>query len=196
MLSCKVNATAALKMMKQAEKQSRFALAKTFTGAAFEARKATIANLPKWLTLRNQFLSRSVIVERADRNNLEARVGFHKRADWAERLEEGGTRRPRKGANIAIPQGVRPSQNSLVPKRLRPSALRNRKDVFRKEINGIDGLWQVLPGRRVKLLFSFDESTQYEQNKIYFLRTASAVAIKFIANNVEKNFVEAMKTAK
>lgn len=195
MLNIKVNASGALNLLKKAEKQSAFALAKTFTGAAFDAQRAVKANLPKWLILRNRFLEQSVIVEKADKRNLEARVGFHKRAEFAELLEQGGTRRAR-GKNIAIPQGVRASVNSKVPKRLRPSALKGRKDIFRKTINGIDGIWQLLPNKSLKLLYNLDPSTYYETNKIYFRRTASAVAIKHIAMNATKNFEQAMKTAK
>ena len=195
MLKIKVGASSALNMLKRAEKQSAFALAKTFTGAAFEARKATQANLPKWLTLRNRFLEQSVIVDKADKQNLTATVGFHKRANFANLLEEGGTRRPR-GSNLAIPQGVRASENQKVPKRLRPSALKGRKDVFRKTINGIDGLWQLKKDRTIRLLYNLSPSAQYEREKIHFRRTASAVALKHIQRNAEKNFMDAMKTSK
>lgn len=183
------------KILKNAEKQARYASAYTFTGAAFEARKAVQANLPKWLTLRNKFLQNSIWVERANKENLEARVGFHKRANWAVLLEEGGTRKAR-GGKIAIPQGVRADPTRKIPKRLRPSALRGRTDVFRKTINGIDGIWQLQKNRTLKLLYNLDPQTEYESGKIHFRKTAANIAIRHIARNMEKNYQRALRTAK
>lgn len=196
MFNITANASGALNLIKKCEKQTAYALARTFTGAAFEARKAVQANLPKWLILRNRFLEQSVIVEKADKQNVTAYVGFHKRANFAKMLEEGGTRKPRHGSNIAIPQGVRASENQKVPKKLRPSALRGRKNVFRKTINGIDGIWQLQKDRTIKLLYNLDPTTQYEREKIHFRKTASVIALRFIAQNMEKNYDNAMKTSR
>lgn len=195
MIKVKAFSGGALNLMKKCEKQTAFALAKTFTGAAFEARKATQANLPKWLTLRSSFLERSVIVDRATKQNLTAYVGFHKRANFAKLLEEGGTRRPR-GNNLAIPQGVRASENQKIPKRLRPSALKGRKDVFRKTINGIDGLWRLNKNKTITLLYNLAPSASYERQKISFRKTASVIALKHIAQNAAKNYDNAMRTSR
>lgn len=195
MINIKAFNQPALTLIKKCEKQTAYALARTFTGAAFEARKAVQANIPKWVITRNKFLQQSVIVEKADKQNITAYVGFHKRANFAKLLEEGGTRRARRN-NIAIPQGVRASENQKVPKRLRPSALKGRKDVFRKTINGIDGIWQLQKDKRLKLLYNLDPATQYEREKIHFRKTASVMALRFIAQNAEKNYDAAMKTAR
>ena len=191
-----INAGQIIKQLKNVEKQSKFALAKTLTGAAWDSRKAIQANLPKWVTLRTPFLSRSVYVNRATKTNLEARVGFGERASWAERLEKGGIRRPRVGRKLAIPQGVRANPNSRIPKRLRPSQLKNRTDVFVKTINGINGIWQILPNNRLKLLYNLEPTATYESGKIHFVKTASAISIKFLAQHLDKNLAQAFKNAK
>lgn len=195
MFKAVANINGAINLLKKAEKQTAFALAKTFTGAAFEARKATQANLPKWLTLRNRFLAQSIIVQKADKQNMTAYVGFHKRARFASLLEEGGTKRA-KGSGLTVPQGVRASENQMVPKRLRPSALKGRKNVFRKTINGQDGIWMLMPNKTIKLLYSMSPTTTYEREKIHFRKTASNVALRYIANNAKKNYDNAMRTSR
>lgn len=183
------------KAIENVEKQTRFAAAKTLTGAAYAARKDTMHHVGQKLTLRNRFLPQSIYVVRATKENLVARVGFLKRADWAEILEEGGTRRARRN-NIAIPQGARKAVKAKIPKNLRPEALRGRKDVFRKRLGGIDGIWQLLPGRRLKLLYNLEPTTHYEARKIQFKKTASTAAMKFISRNLDKNVAHAFKTMK
>lgn len=194
-LSMKAAIKPVIDSIKKAEKQISFGAARTLTGAAFAAQKDTKAHLAQKLILRNSWLQRNVWVERATPKKLESRVGFTKRVEWAGILEEGGTRKPR-GRNIAVPQAVRKSEKSKVPKRLRPRELMGRKDVFRKVINGIDGIWQTLPNRKLKLLYNFTPTAQYEPRKINFRGIASTAAYKHINRNLSKNIDAAMKSAK
>ena len=185
-----------LKDLKKREKQIAYGTSVALNKAAFAARSAGIAHLKQKLTLRNGFLPSSMVVVKASKASLQATVGLLKRAEFAERLEEGGTRRPRSARNLAIPQQAQPNKNRAVPKRLRPSALKGRKDIFYKEINGIKGIWQLFPGKRIRLLYNLEPSAHYEPNKIELIQTMSKAAITSLARNLDKEVAKAFASAK
>lgn len=183
-----------LKNMERYQNSVNFGVAKTLTGAAWESRKAVQANLPKWLDIRKPFLAQSIVVNRATKERLVSEVQFLPRAKMAFLLEEGGTKRP-KGKSLAVPV-----RGNIDPKKItkskRPAALLARKDTFSAEIRGVAGVWQRLPGQRLKLLYAYEPQARFEKGKIHFRKTVDNVARKFIQNNLSKNLAQAFKTSK
>lgn len=174
----------------QLRKQSSYAIAKTLTGAAYEVRKRTQQNIPKWLDTRTQYLQRAIAVDGATVRNQTARVGFLERANLVSLFEEGGTRHPKRRA-IAVPT----AHVGKITRGKTPSNILRRKNVFISTINGTHGIYQMT-NRRVRLLYTFKEQTKYEKKHMKFHKTAEAVAPKFIEKNLWKNLVHAINTAK
>jgi len=187
-----------MKSLEKAEKQIAYGTSVALNKAAFSARTAAQYHLEKRLILRNKFLKNSVIYKRASKTKLEAWVGVLERASWAERLEKGGTRRPKSSKNIVIPQGVRSDPKKLIPKRLRPSQLLARKDVFYSDqiSPGIKGIWQRLPNNRLKLLYDLEPTTSYDNNQIELKKTMSIAALKSLERNLDKCVADAFRSAK
>lgn len=188
----------ALRRMSDAsiKKNSRFAMAKTLTGAAFEARTATQKHLKRRLELKKSFLPKSVVVNKATKVKLYSEVGFLERAWLAPYLEEGGTRKPR-GKTIAIPSGVKRSKKGSITKAKRPAALLNKPNVFIADINGTLGVWErAKRGNRLKLLYVLEYTTHYKPNTIAFIDVAMKTGMAFVKKNLGKNLVDAIRTAR
>lgn len=177
-------------------RQVEFAAVQTMTQVAFDTRRAVQQKLPQWLNIKRPFLKASVVVEKARfrDNHPSAKVGFLERARLVELLEEGGTRRPFRARNLAVPVGALNKAGKITPSK-RPRALLARDDTFVDEINGVNGIWQRKKGRgktRLTLMYVFKESTKYDSKQIKFFATANTVIPKSFVNRFPKNFQKAI----
>jgi hypothetical protein len=86
-------------------KQLDFALVLTFTRAAYEAQKAVRTSLSQHFVLRNTFVSKGILVEKATKQNPVATVFARTEGpfniDFMLLHETGGTKKP-KGQHLAI----------------------------------------------------------------------------------------------
>lgn len=132
------------------KRQVPFAIAKTLTGLAFEARKHLVdVTGPRDFDIRNKrFLGVALRVDPARKDKLEATIYDRLGREYLKTQAEGGTKKPR-GSAIAIPsrelQAKRTSTG--VPKRLRP---RNIPATFKLRI-GADEYLARRKGRAKKL---------------------------------------------
>lgn len=177
-------------------RQVEFAAVQTMTNVAFDVRREVQRKLPQWLNIKRPFLKASVVVEKARfrDSHPSAKVGFLERARLVELLEEGGTRRPFRARNIAIPIGAANKQGKVTPSK-RPRAILARDDTFVATINGVEGIWQRKKGRgktRLQLMYLFEERTTYDSKQIQFFATANRVVSKSFKNRFPKNFEKAI----
>jgi hypothetical protein len=179
-------------------KQTNFAIAKTLTQVAWDAKSKVTAMLFRHLKIKRQFLPRSVVVVKATPNNQEAIIGFLERAKLVELLEEGGRRRPVGSRYIAIPHGAKTARGT-VPKSKRPTQLLALPNTFVSTINGQKGIWQVQNKggrRRVVFMYDFEPEVTYERNTIRFHETVNKTAKYSFKNRFKRNFIDAVRTAK
>lgn len=95
------------KVLDDVEKTTTKACINTVNIQAAITRKNYIANLEKNLILRNKFTVSSIRFTVCPKNvtrleDIQSTVGALERADYLERQEEGGIRRPKSGTRLAI----------------------------------------------------------------------------------------------
>lgn len=89
------------------KKASAIAARNTLNILAANTRRFYQENLKKDLTLRNDFTTRSIVFDKAVGENLSSmasQVGALQRASYLDLQEDGGTRKPKRGNVLAIPQ--------------------------------------------------------------------------------------------
>ena len=178
------------------EKQAKFAMAKTLTGAAFHSRQSLQRYLGIWLQIKRPFLPKSIVVEKATPNKLYAEVGFLDRARLVPLLEKGGTRRPHSGKNIAIPtDNVKRTGRGSISKAKRPAALLKKKNHFHAVLNGTNGIWEK-KGNNIRLVYLFEPNTEYDKGTIQFYKTVDVLAPRYIRRELLRNLDRAIATRK
>lgn len=148
-------ATAIKKLQTMTEMQQfKFAVAKALTQTAVDVQNEVRRNMPNRFILRRQWVVQGIRVDKATKENLEARV--YSRDKFMALQESGGT----KGAlrnYIAIPTSmVKRTKTDIIAKSDRPSSLGDKVSVI--ELNGHK--WLALKkarkganGQKLKLLY-------------------------------------------
>lgn len=180
--------------LKQMQGKSDRAAANALTGLAFDIRKSTQEELPKWVKMTRPFLQQSVVYEKATDSNLSARVGFHQRADFAVLLEEGGLRKPQNSRAITVPtEDVRRTNKGGISRANRPAAQLQKRGVFsgvpESDPAAPAGIWKAVKKQPLKLLYVYKDSTRYSRKFLRFKDTAE----KVIQENHERRFEEALQ---
>jgi hypothetical protein len=169
-------------------RQAPFAMAKTLNATANAAQTAVRLGLTKKqaFTLRRpDFVLRTIYRQPghdfATKANLRAAVRVHPERDFLAQHEEAGRKVPTSGRSVAIPlEAVKPSEGSVVPRRLRPSALRSNAQVRRITTPSGDYLVRNVRGRgrgglrgwRTEFLYRLQPSVPL-RGRLGFVRTAS-----------------------
>ncbi len=169
-------------------RQAPFAMAKTLNATANAAQEAVREGLESKgaFTLRRpEFVLRTIYrkpgQDFASKKNLRAVVRVHPERDFLAQHEEAGRKVPTSGRTVAIPlDAVKPTESSVVPRRLRPSALRSNAQVRR--ITTPSGEYLVrnrfgrgrggLRGWRTEFLYRLQTSVPL-RGRLGFVRTAS-----------------------
>lgn len=128
-----------LKRLDRLSGEARFAAARALTSTAQDAQGAVRDSLSDNFTLRNNYVSRGIRIEKATKRNLEAKVGSVD--DFMALHETGGVKRARDGGSLAIPtKKVRRTKRGKISKANRPRRLLDKPNVFRFEGDG-DSEW-------------------------------------------------------
>jgi len=118
------------KALQDIGRQAPFALSLALNATANDAQSSIKASLDSRFTLRRKAFVESTIFRKrgedfATKTKLQATIRTHPERDFLAQHEEGGRKAAVSGTNVAIPlEAVKPNASSIVPKRLRPSALR------------------------------------------------------------------------
>ena len=123
------------KALQDIGRQAPFALSLALNATANEAQAEIKASRNARFTLRRKtFVENTIFRKRgedfATKTKLQATIRTHPERDFLAQHEEGGQKTAVTGTNLAIPlEAVKPNASSIVPKRLRPSAMRMNSQV-------------------------------------------------------------------
>lgn len=189
--------------------QFRYAVQQALNATALDIQTAERARLGAEFTLRRKdFIERqgAKIKRFATKAVPSVEIGVDPKADFLAKFETGGTKTPRAGSDLAIPEGVRRNKADIVTRGNRPRALLDR--LGKKA--GAGGVFIVKPGQTnrghlspgvyrrdgrggrggVTELFNLVHSARVD-NRLHFVDTARRV----IANRWEPNMIAAMAKA-
>lgn len=147
------------------QKANRIAVRNTLNTQAYLTRKNAINEVKSNFTLRNRFTISQIQVTPVKKDmrfairNMESRIGATEKADYLDRLERGGIRRPKSGNKLAIPQlGARGGSNRRLV----------RKQYYLKFIKNkvIRGKYQKAKTYRSKLVAR--AAVAYNQSKLIY----------------------------
>ena len=101
-------AKATEKILESVQTKTTKAAINTVNIQAAITRNQAIKNIKNTLITRNTFTERSIVYSQCPKNtkeykNIQSQVGALDRAEYMERQEEGGIRKPKKGKRLAIP---------------------------------------------------------------------------------------------
>lgn len=176
-------------------KQARFAGSQALNKAAYDGRRGVQKMLYRKLDIRKRFLPNSVVYNKSTKDRLIVQLGFLERAKLVPLLEEGGRRRPATSKTIAVPQGAKGRTGKVAPSK-RPKRLLQKKGAFIATINGTTGIWERLKGRKLRLLYVFKGTTQYEAKTMTFFDTAEKVMLGSFKKNFPTYFDRALRKSK
>ena len=178
--------------------QTKFALVGALNNLAFDARKKVQTRLPRWLQLTKRFLPSSVVVDKANKNNMTATVGFLKRANLIHFMEDGkGTRTPSVGSKvIAVPtKHVKRNSKGGITKANRPTRQLQKKNVFQDTINGNAGIFRRIK-KKVVMLYGYEKSARYDKKFTQFQPTIELLARLKFPSIFKKSLAYALRTTK
>jgi hypothetical protein len=183
-----------------AEKQVRFAVARSLTQTAKEAQKNVLADIGATFTVRNNWAQPSnamgVKALPASKTDLSAAVAT--RADWLIPHETGEDKVP-EGRHLTIPsKNVRRTKRDIVARSQRPRALRGKRDVVLPLKGGGLGLFQRRgrgKGGKLVFLYTMRRRASIRRQPTLVEPTVRTFERKFGAL-IEKNLREAFRTAR
>lgn len=178
-------------LFRHIQNNSSQAAASALTGLAYDVRQEVKNDIPKWVRLTRQFLPNSVAYEKATPANLTATVGFDKRADFANLLEEGGTRKPINSRTIAVPtEEIRRTSKGGISNANRPKQVLQKNGAFsgapENHPQARSGIWQATQRIPLRILYVYKDSTRYNKKFLRFRETAQQV----IDRNTEQRFAK------
>ena len=195
-----VNGEAALrKALQDIGRQAPYALSLALNDTANDAQTSVRDGLSNAFTLRRaEFVKRTIYRNRATdfarKDRLQAIVRVNPERDFLAQHEEGGRKVPMSGSNVAVPlPAVQPNATAVVPRSLRPAALRRNAQV--RKITTKNGTFLVrnrpgtgkgrLVGWRTEFLYELKRSVPIRP-RLKMLDTASrSVDATFVARALQ-----------
>lgn len=188
--------------------QYPFVLAQTLSGLAYDLRDQEKGKLGKYFNLRTKWSMSSMQVVRADKKMqpIEAQLGI--RDEILALSATGGTRKPEKGSNVAVPgkearKILNPGAETLGPKYF-PSKITKKKKygaftfVAKKgKSAGKTVIAQRTTDKRtpLRILYTFQPSVQIKKQWPLVEHSQSLVASTY-AEKFQKNLQKALSTIK
>jgi len=197
-------------VVRLANSQIPFAIARAINKTAENFQETQRAHMRRVFTVRRPpFVDRAVKIKPfANKRNLTAQLtidppGGQSRADILTKFEQGGQKRPRSGARLAIPIGAKRGKTGIVTQANRLKAfqfegrgkvLKGRKRTFMVRESGGDGAVLQRTGRgkssSLKVLYAFEPQVRIRPD-LRFTKNAEDV----VRRRFETNFKEAWRHA-
>ncbi|MBO6759327.1 MAG: hypothetical protein JJ902_23595 [Roseibium sp.] len=176
--------------------QMPFAMSLAINATLDDVKRAEERALDRKLDRPTPFTKRGLGVKRSTKRRLSGAVFFKPiQSAYLEKLERGGTRRPKRSA-IVVPVNQRLNKYGNMS-RGAIKRLLAKPNVFSGEVNGVAGIWQR-PGRRggrLKLLVAYEPKATYRP-QLRFGRDAFRTARRRLVPNMRDAMVRAIATAK
>lgn len=184
-------------------KQVRFASSKAINLTALAVQKNTVEKLlPSKFTLRSRgapWWRRGTKfgfnIKFSNKASLVSTVGSQ--ANWLDKQERGGTKTA-SGRRLAVVQGARPSPTAVLPARLKPKALLNRKGKrggFTLGTRSGEGVFVREDATSLKLMYLLKPSAKIE-GKLEFVATGKGVVEGMYERTFREELIKAIATAK
>jgi hypothetical protein len=177
-------------------RQLPFATSLAINDTLNDIKRAEERQLERRLDRPTPFTKRGLAVKRATKRRLVGAVFFKPiQSAYLEKLETGGTRRPKKKA-IPVPANQRRNKYGNMP-RGAIKRLLARPNVFSGVVKGVPGIWQR-PGRKggsPKLLVAWERKATYRP-QLKFGHDAFGVARRQLLPNMRKAMTRALRTAR
>lgn len=164
---------------KRLVKQVPFAAALALTRTAKKAQEQLVFQLPRTFTIRSRWVARGIRIKPARKTELFARVGS--KDDFMKIQALGGTKRPRHGSRVAVPQAVRRRPSQQTTRRKWPSALLAKPRHFLAPLEAGDKRRIALFRRRTK--------KRYPLQVMYVFPTAVRVPKRWDLDQVVRDVV-------
>lgn len=166
-----------------AERQIPFAVARSLTNLANDARSEIIAQFPKVFRLRNRRTLTSVITERANKTDsisvMQSLVAI--RDPWIAQHDTGRDKTPQRGPSLFIPTGRGAAQGSLTrgasgatKTAFKPSAIiraasqKRKRPTFIQTVNGNQGVFQRTTKSRypIRMIYLLEPRAEIKSDRI------------------------------
>lgn len=193
-INVKSNVKQFTKGLKRIEKkQIPFATARALTWTAQDAQKRLIKKIPSIFNVTKKWWLKQqptgIKIKPAKKNHLVSSV--YTNAYFAERQEEGGTRRPTKSKNLVIP-------TKKVPKSRRKAGGATVMLKGKKVFSTARGIYRRKGGKKSKsleLLYHKEKSANIKP-RFNFKQTVRTIATRTFKRNFLKSLANALKTAR
>jgi hypothetical protein len=164
--------------------------AKDGQGAVVSALKSTFTLRGTWFEQQNKF---GIKVKPATKADLRAEI--RTQADWLEIHEEGGDKTGLRG-RIAVPtDNVRRNKRLIIPKAMRPAALRGKRTFIIKTKHGDVIFQRTGKGKRSKIKALYDlESKVHIKKQSTFYDPLQVIVQKTLSRNIEAGIAKAIAT--
>jgi hypothetical protein len=208
-INVKADIKQAMKRLNRIQRrQVPYATKVALDATAFDARKATQAQLPRKLKAPTPWTIRGVRVEKAKKTKPVAAVFFNPdRAKYMKYQISGGTRTNSSGP-VLVPKTIRLNKYGNIP-RGKIRKLLQQPDTFIGTIRGVSGVWQrghisksgkfsrrtKSRGSNVRLLARFEDQAVYK-SRFPFRKIVGGVVRSKFSRNFNQALRRALKTAK
>lgn len=170
------------------------ALASSLNKMAAQTRNDLVSAERNELQLTRTFIPNSTQWEAARSAaglNTSVEVGILDRVKFAERLIEGGTRRPETSRYIAVPIGAK--RGGKVSRGMRPSAILSKPGYFIFENDGKPYIAKRLRGDNIKLMYLLRPATEYDEAP--YLDFDAVIERSASGHNFENRLITALEDA-
>ena len=173
-------------------RQAPYAMSLALNATANEAQTAIRGGLSAFTLRRKTFVENTIYRQRgvdfATKTKLEATVRVNPARDFLAQHEDGGQKTARVGTHVAIPlPSVQPDRTAVVPRRLRPAALRTNGQV--RKIVTPNGVFLVrnrpgkgkgrLDGWRTEFLYELKRSVPLRPRLGFHVHAQKAIDASF-----------------
>tara|TARA_Y100000310_G_scaffold75263_1_gene71557 strand:+ start:18692 stop:19294 length:603 start_codon:yes stop_codon:yes gene_type:complete len=200
MISVRSNIKQFKKGLKKIEKkQIPFATSRTLNDLAFQVRKANVTFIKKKYNNKTKWWTKSstvgLEVKKSTKRNLTASVGFKKRNYFVKLHEDGGIKKSRSGANLAIP-----TNHARKARKYRMSggaklALQQPKTFIGKTRAGTTAIFQKKSKKVTRALYIFKRQVKIRKSLSFEARGRRIVNLNF-KRTFAREFRKAMATAR
>jgi hypothetical protein len=172
----------------------RFATALALTSTARDVKSDAKRRLPRVIDRPTRFTLMGLFMKSATKAQLQASVYFKDRqAEYLERLEDGGVRRPKRRA-LVVPARGRANQYGNLPRR-RVQATLSASHGFSGKVRGTGGVWRRLKSGKLRLIAVYVDRASYEP-QLGFKARAQDMAQARMRPNMTKAWNFAVRTSR
>jgi hypothetical protein len=209
-ISVKADVKDLTRKLNRAKRQIPFAIKRGLDATAFDLQRNLKDTLPKYVHNPVAYTKAGIQVEKAQKDDLTAKVGFASRtfgraigsitqAEYMKRLIEGGIRLPKnKVIPVPYPKNQKPNKAGNIPRGRINKMLGDKDKFFSGEPKGAKkeggaGIWKRQgkgKKQKIKMMIAYEEQTEYQKSYPF-----QSLALNFVRKHFRKNLDQAIDYA-